>query len=111
MHGPTPVLGYRFADIAYVTDTNYISEASLSRLTGLDVLVLDALRERPHPTHYSLTEALAVVERLKPARTYFTHICHDLDHEATNQRLPAGVELAFDGLDVLSASTATSTRP
>ena len=111
MHGPTPVLGFRFADVAYVTDTNYISEGSLGLLDGLDVLVLDALRERPHPTHFSLAEALAVVQRLKPERAYFTHICHDLDHEATNQLLPAGVELAFDELDLLSATVRSSSQP
>src|SRR5712692_2218818 len=87
-HGPTRVLGYRFGSVGYVTDTNAIPEESLSLLAGLDVLVLDALRQRPHPTHFSVSEALAVVERLAPKRTFFTHICHDLDHEDTNQRLP-----------------------
>jgi phosphoribosyl 1,2-cyclic phosphate phosphodiesterase len=100
MHGPTPVLGFRCGDLAYVTDTNFIPEASLRMLEGLDVLVLDALRDRPHPTHFSLAEALAVVERLKPRRAYFTHICHDLEHAATNRRLPPGVELAYDGLEI-----------
>lgn len=97
-HGPTPVLGFRFDDVAYVTDTNQIPETSLALLEGLDVLVLDALRWRPHPTHFSVSEALAVVERLKPRQTYFTHICHDLGHEETNRQLPPGVELAYDGL-------------
>lgn len=102
-HGPTPVLGFRFGDLAYVTDTNNIPEASLARLENLDVLVLDALRDRPHPTHFSLAEALAVVERLRPRRTYLTHICHDLEHDATNRRLPPGVQLAYDGLSVTAA--------
>jgi phosphoribosyl 1,2-cyclic phosphate phosphodiesterase len=101
-HGPTTVLGYRFGDLAYVTDTNRIPEVSLARLQGLDVLVLDALREQRHPTHFSLGEALAVVERLAPRQTYFTHICHDLDHAATNRRLPPGVALAYDGLRIRS---------
>ncbi len=105
MHGPTPVLGYRFADVAYVTDTNLIPAASLDLLHDLDVLVLDALRDRPHPTHFSVSEALAVVEKLKPRRTYFTHVCHDLEHEETNRRLPPGVELAYDGLTVISSTT------
>ncbi len=105
MHGPTPVLGYRFANVAYVTDTNHIPAASLDLLRGLDVLILDALRERPHPTHFSLSEALAVVDRLAPRRAFFTHVCHDLEHEATNRRLPPGVELAYDGLSVISGGT------
>jgi phosphoribosyl 1,2-cyclic phosphate phosphodiesterase len=100
LHGPTPVLGFRFADVAYVTDTDEIPEASMRRLEGLAVLVLDALRDRPHPTHFSVSEALAVVARLRPRRAYFTHICHDLDHELTNRRLPPGIELAYDGLQV-----------
>jgi phosphoribosyl 1,2-cyclic phosphate phosphodiesterase len=69
-------------------------------LTGLDILVLDALRERPHPTHFSLGEALDVSRRIGAARTYFTHMCHDLPHAATCARLPAGMELAYDGLVV-----------
>jgi phosphoribosyl 1,2-cyclic phosphate phosphodiesterase len=100
LHGPTPVLGFRFGNVAYVTDTNHVPEASYALLQDLEVLVLDALRERPHPTHFSVAEALAVVDRVKPRRAYFTHICHDLDHETTNRRLPAGVELAYDGLRV-----------
>ena len=67
-------------------------------LEGLDVLVLDALRERPHPTHFSLNEAVAVAGRIGAGRTYFTHMCHDLPHEETNARLPAGMQLAYDGL-------------
>jgi phosphoribosyl 1,2-cyclic phosphate phosphodiesterase len=67
-------------------------------LDGVKLLVLDALRDRPHPTHYTVAEALEVVARLGPARTYFTHICHDLPHAATCARLPEGVELAYDGL-------------
>jgi phosphoribosyl 1,2-cyclic phosphate phosphodiesterase len=99
-HGPTTVLGFRFGDLAYVTDTNNIPESSLARLEGLDILVLDALRDRPHPTHFSLAEALAVVERVRPRRAYLTHICHDLEHEATNRRLPSGVQVAYDGLSL-----------
>ena len=97
-HGPTPVLGYRFGDVAYVTDTNNIPEASLGLLQGLDILVLDALRHRTHPTHYSISEALAVVEQLKPRQTYFTHMCHDLDHAETGRQLPPSVQLAYVGL-------------
>jgi phosphoribosyl 1,2-cyclic phosphate phosphodiesterase len=98
MHGSRPILGFRFGKFAYLTDCSAIPDASWTLLGDLDVLVLDALRHRPHPTHYSVSEALQVVDRLKPAQTYFTHICHDLPHAATNRTLPAGVELAYDGL-------------
>ena len=60
--------------------------------------VLDALRERPHPTHFSLSQAIEASRRIAPRRTYFTHMCHDVGHEATNARLPRGMELAYDGL-------------
>jgi phosphoribosyl 1,2-cyclic phosphate phosphodiesterase len=98
MHGPWPILGYRLGSFAYLTDCNHIPDASWPLLTGVRTLVLDALRDRPHSTHFSVAEALAVAERLGPERTYFTHICHDLPHAATCARLPAGVELAYDGL-------------
>jgi phosphoribosyl 1,2-cyclic phosphate phosphodiesterase len=100
MHGETTVLAFRFGDVAYVTDTNGIPESSLAHLENLDVLILDALRERPHPTHFSLAEALAVVKRLRPRRAYFTHICHELEHDETNRHLPAGVQVAYDGLRI-----------
>lgn len=98
LHGSRPILGFRFGTFAYLTDCNAIPDESWPLLADLDVLVLDALRHRPHPTHYSVGEALEVVERVKPRQAYFTHICHDLPHETTNHLLPAGVELAYDGL-------------
>jgi len=98
LHGSRPILGFRFGTFAYLTDCNAIPESSFALLEGLDVLVLDALRRRPHPTHYSVSEAVAVAERLAPKQTYLTHICHDLPHAATNRSLPAEVELAYDGL-------------
>ena len=97
-HGRRSILGFRFGSFAYLTDCSAIPEASFALLNDLDVLVLDALRHRPHPTHYTVAEALEVVGRVKPDRTLFTHICHDLPHAATNATLPRGVELAFDGL-------------
>jgi phosphoribosyl 1,2-cyclic phosphate phosphodiesterase len=97
-HGRYEVLGFRFGNVAYCTDTNGIPDASWPLLEGLDVLILGALRHRPHPTHFSLGEAIEVAQKLKPRRTYFTHICHDLEHEATNADLPTGIELAYDGL-------------
>ena len=98
LHGQRPILGFRFGAFAYLTDCNAIPDASWPMLEGLDVVILDALRHRAHPTHFSVSEALQVVERLAPRQTYFTHMCHDLPHEATNRTLPKGVELAYDGL-------------
>jgi len=98
MHGPRPILGYRLGSFAYLTDCNHIPEPSWPLLEGVRTLVLDALRERPHATHFSVAEAVQVAERIAPDRTYFTHISHDLPHTATCARLPAGVELAYDGL-------------
>ena len=98
LHGSRPILGYRLGSFAYLTDCNHIPDGSWPLLAGVRTLVLDALRDRPHSTHFSVSEALQVVERLAPERTYFTHICHDLPHAATCARLPAGVELAYDGL-------------
>jgi phosphoribosyl 1,2-cyclic phosphate phosphodiesterase len=98
MHGSRPILGLRFGRFAYLTDCNQIPEASWGLLHNLDVVVLDALRERAHPTHFSLSEAVEAAHRIAGARTYFTHMCHDLPHAATNARLPAGMELAYDGL-------------
>jgi phosphoribosyl 1,2-cyclic phosphate phosphodiesterase len=99
-HGPRPILGFRFGTFAYLTDCNRIPDEAWPLLADLDVLVLDALRHRPHPTHFSVGEALDVVARLRPRHTYFTHMCHDLPHAATNAALPKGVELAYDGLQV-----------
>jgi phosphoribosyl 1,2-cyclic phosphate phosphodiesterase len=98
LHGRRPILGFRFGAFAYLTDCNRIPEESWPLLQWLDVLVLDALRHRPHPTHFTVAEAVDVVARLGPGRAYFTHICHDLPHAATNAALPPGVELAYDGL-------------
>jgi phosphoribosyl 1,2-cyclic phosphate phosphodiesterase len=97
-HGARPILGFRFGTGAYLTDCNRIADDAWPLLEGLDVLILDALRHRPHPTHFTVAEALQVVERVRPRRTFLTHICHDLPHAATNAALPAGVELAYDGL-------------
>lgn len=98
LHGALPVLGFRLGNFAYLTDCNHVPDASWALLDGLDILILDALRHRPHPTHFSVSEALTVVDRVKPQRTYLTHICHDLPHAATNAALPPSVELAYDGL-------------
>lgn len=97
LHGPQPILGFRIGRFAYLTDCNHVPEASMALLDGLDVLVLDALRHRPHPTHFSLAEAVEVATRVGARQTYFTHICHDLPHAATNGSLPAGMALGYDG--------------
>ena len=97
MHGPLAILGFRIGAFAYLTDCNEIPAASWELLGGVRTLVLDALRDRPHSTHFNVAQALDVVARLRPERTLFTHIAHDLAHDATCARLPAGVELAYDG--------------
>lgn len=97
-HGPTTVLGYRIGNVAYCPDCSFMPAESRALLAGLDVLVLDALRRRPHPTHFNLEQAVAEAERIGARRTYFTHIAHELGHAQTNAELPAGMELAYDGL-------------
>ena len=97
-HGNLPVLGFRFGKAAYVTDFSAIPDSTIPLIEGLDVLILDALRHKPHPTHSSLEQSLDWVERLKPRRAFFTHIAHELGHEATNAALPPHVRLAYDGL-------------
>ncbi|MFN3653490.1 MAG: MBL fold metallo-hydrolase [Armatimonadota bacterium] len=97
-HGKLEVTAFRFADFAYVTDTSEIPERSMERLRGLDTLILDGLRWEPHPTHFSIDQALEVVERLRPRRTFLTHIAHTVAHAEAERRLPDGVRLAYDGL-------------
>lgn len=98
IHGDASIFAFRFGSAAYVTDFSEIPESSIPLLEGLDVLFLDALRHKPHPTHSSLSNSLSLVERLKPKRAYFTHISHDLPHVATNATLPDNVRLSHDGL-------------
>ena len=98
LHGSREILGYRVGSFAYLTDCSDIPESSWPLLSGVRSVILDALRDRPHPTHLSVSQALAVIERLGPEQAYFTHMCHDLPHAATCARLPAGVQLAYDGL-------------
>jgi phosphoribosyl 1,2-cyclic phosphate phosphodiesterase len=103
-HGRYDVLGFRVGNMAYCTDVNAIPPESERFLQSLNVLVLDCLRRRPHATHFCLDEAVAVARRLGAKRTLFTHMCHDLDHEATSAALPPGMELAYDGLQIEFAS-------
>jgi len=98
IHGETEIYGFRFGSAAYLTDHSDIPEASFARLRDLDILFLDALRHKPHPTHSTVENSLRIVERLKPKRALFTHICHDLPHESTNASLPPHVRLSYDGM-------------
>jgi len=98
LHGSLPVLGFRIGRVAYCPDCSAIPDASRPLLADLDVLILDALRRRPHPTHFNLDQAVAEAQRIGARRTYFTHIAHELAHVPTNAELPAGMELAYDGL-------------
>ncbi len=96
-HGPHfDVFGFRIGDFAYCTDTNLIPDSSIELLQGVKTFVVGALRHSPHPTHYSVDEAIEVAEKVGAARTLLTHACHDLDHHATNEMLPDGIDLAFD---------------
>jgi phosphoribosyl 1,2-cyclic phosphate phosphodiesterase len=97
-HGDTPILGFRVGRFAYLTDCSALPDASWALVAGVDTLVIDALREKKHSTHFSLDEAVETAARIGPRRTYFTHMAHDLGYAATNARLPAGMELAYDGL-------------
>lgn len=97
-HGRFRVLGFRIGGLAYCTDVNRIPDESWPLLEGVDTLVLDALRHEPHPTHFNLAQALEVVERLRPRRTYLTHLSHGFDHGPTESTLPPHVRLAYDGL-------------
>lgn len=102
IHGKSPVIAYRFNNVAYATDLSEIPAATLDGLRDLDVLVLDCLRFTEHPTHLSLDRALAYIDRLRPRRAYLTHIAHDIKHARDLGKLPAGVEFAYDGLQVIS---------
>lgn len=98
IHGDAEIWGFRFGSAAYLTDFSEIPESSMAKLTGLDILFLDALRHKPHPTHSTVENSLKIAGRLQAQRTFFTHICHDLGHEETNRSLPPEVRLAYDGL-------------
>jgi phosphoribosyl 1,2-cyclic phosphate phosphodiesterase len=98
IHAQFSVFGFRIGNVAYCTDVSQIPAQSWPLLQGLDVLVLDALRLRPHPAHFSIDQAVEVIGRLKPGQAYLTHMSHDVEHEAVNRQLPPGVELAYDRL-------------
>ncbi len=99
-HGRLPILGYRIADLAYVTDAKEIPASSRELLTGLHTLVLNGLRERSHPTHLSIPEAVDIVRELRPQQAFLVHLSHEVSHVGAEQMLPAGVSIAWDGLTV-----------
>ena len=100
-HGSRTIYGFRFGPAAYLTDHSDIPESSMELLRGLDVLFLDALRYKPHPTHSTVEQSVRTVEKLAPRRAFFTHICHDLGHERAESLLPPHIRLAYDGLELL----------
>lgn len=106
LHGDATILGFRFGNAAYLTDHSAIPDSSMRRLEGLDVLFLDSLRHKPHPTHSTVERSVATAQALRPNRTFFTHICHDLPHAATEASLPPGIFLAYDGLEIEVAGPA-----
>ncbi len=101
MHGDLPIFGYRFSNFAYVTDVSEIPDDSINLLKDLKVLLIGALRYEPHPTHFTIEEALNVIEKLKPQNAYLTHLGHSVDHEELEKRLPKNVAPAYDGLEII----------
>jgi phosphoribosyl 1,2-cyclic phosphate phosphodiesterase len=99
-HGSIRATGFRIGNFAYLTDTSGVPNSSRALLRGLDVVVVDALRWEPHPTHLSVPEALDLIADLRPRHAYITHVGHTLEHEATNLRIGPGVEVAYDGLEL-----------
>jgi phosphoribosyl 1,2-cyclic phosphate phosphodiesterase len=99
-HGTWTITGFRIGGLGYVTDASFIPPASLESLRGLDVLVLNALRPAPHPTHFSVDQARELIADLRPRRAFLVHMTHDLDHESTNVTFPDNVRLAYDGLAI-----------
>ena len=99
-HGRLPISGFRFDDLAYITDAKEIPTTSLDLLHDLDVLVLNGLRQRSHPTHLSFSEAIEVIQSVRPRRAYLVHLSHETSHADAEQLVPAGIEIALDGLTV-----------
>jgi len=99
-HGELDVLGYKIKNMAYITDCSYIPDSTFKKLKNIDLLIIDALRLKEHPTHMNLEEAIEVVKKINPKKAYFTHISHEMEHEYTNKKLPVNLELAYDKLVV-----------
>jgi phosphoribosyl 1,2-cyclic phosphate phosphodiesterase len=103
IHGSTDATGFRFADIAYAPDVNRMPAESLDYLNGLDLLIVDALRDAPHPSHFTVSEALDLIEQVRPKRAVLTNLATDLDYEALRSRLPRNVEPSYDGMRLSAA--------
>ncbi len=97
VHGCVRAIGYRIGNVAYLTDCNRIPESSMALLSGLDTLILDGLRYKPHPNHFNIQQAIKIAEQLRPRRTILTHLTHEVSH-ADESRLPEGVFFAYDGM-------------
>ncbi|MBA3450399.1 MAG: MBL fold metallo-hydrolase [Chloroflexia bacterium] len=104
LHGRLPITGFRFDDLAYITDAKEIPTASLDLLHDLDVLVLNGLRERSHPTHLSFAEAIEVIQSVRPRRAYLVHLSHETSHARAEELVPNGIEIAWDGLTITTTS-------
>ena len=100
LHGDAVIYGYRIGPFAYLTDCSGIPPGSMEKLQGLEVLILGALRQKPHPTHFSIGQALEASKAIGPRRTIFTHLGHNLDYTRDNPSLPDGFELAYDGMTI-----------
>lgn len=99
-HGRMPILGYRIGPVAFCTDVSHLPTQTMNELQNLEVLILGALRYRPHPTHLTITQAKQLAAQLQPQQCYLTHFCHDIDHQQLSEQLPAGIAPAYDGLSL-----------
>ncbi len=100
LHGRIPILGYRINKLAYLTDASFLSLNSIKKLAGVKVLIVNALRREPHPTHFSLSEAIGLSGIIRPEKTFFIHLTHNFMHERDSKTLPPGFSFAYDGLSV-----------
>jgi phosphoribosyl 1,2-cyclic phosphate phosphodiesterase len=99
-HGDSPVLGFRINGVAYITDCSSIPGSTMAKLKGLGVLVIGALRHKPHPSHFSIDQAIEASRRVSPERTILTHLSHNVDYVEDSKDLPPGVEFAYDGMEI-----------
>ncbi|MEN9658624.1 MAG: hypothetical protein RL571_2089 [Pseudomonadota bacterium] len=106
MHGKWPILGYRIGKVAYLTDVSEIPATSLAKLQGLDIVLLDCLRRVPHPTHFSVDQAIAAAKQIGAKQTVMIHMTHELEYHALSQELPAGMVVGFDGMRLVSEAGA-----
>jgi len=110
MHREMPVFGFRIGDFSYITDANFIPEETIEKIKGSKILILNALRKRKHPSHFCLSEALEMIEKIKPEKAYLTHLGHYIGlHDEINRSLPSNVELAYDGLRIELSYTSNQT--